>query len=108
MMKTKSQIVFLYLPYKETPEKATDNAKEEEGNEFKEEPGFVVLHIEEDTVFITEGVDGLKNKSSNQSTKKGSPECLQGKIVTDFFQAKKHTSNGSTKCDRDAGGRGGG
>ena len=47
----------------QAPYEATNNAEEEERDKLEEEPGLAVLHVEEDAVLVTEGVDGLEDKS---------------------------------------------
>ena len=77
----------------ETAKEATNNTEEEERDQLEEEPGFVVLDIEEDAVLVSEGVDGLKNKSSDQGAEERSPECLEGEILAHLLKTEKNTTN---------------
>ena len=55
--------------------------QENEGHQFDEYPGLVVLHVEEHGMLVAKGVDGAEDKSGHQGRKEGAPERLQREVV---------------------------
>lgn len=44
----------------------------------------MILHIKKHQATVSKWIDGSQGESCNKSSKKGSPESLQGKVITDL------------------------
>lgn len=59
---------------KEGPPEASEDAKQDEGEELGHVPGGVVLHVEQDQPAVPKRIDGPQCEGSHESSKKWPPE----------------------------------
>lgn len=45
-------------------------------------PGSVKLHVEQDQAAVPERVDGAQSEGCHQRGEEGTPQCLQGEVIT--------------------------
>ncbi len=89
-----SQSITRYLTHSTHPQ----NAEQNEGDEFYEVPGVVILHVEHHQMVISKRVEGAKNKSSSESTEKRSPQRLQWKVVGHLQTEENRYSDIQSQC----------
>jgi hypothetical protein len=66
-----------------------DDSKSDERDQLEENPRFVVLHVKEYRVLVTEGIDRSQYKSGDQRAEERSPQRFQREIIADL-NTKQH------------------
>lgn len=63
---------------------APKDAQKDKGDELKQVPRGVVLHVEQHQAAVTEGVDGAQDEGCHQGSEEGAPQRLQGEVVANL------------------------
>lgn len=65
--------------------------EQDEGEQFKQVPWRVILHIKQDQAAVTKRVDGSQNKRSHQGSKERPPQGFQRKVIADLGKEGRGT-----------------
>lgn len=67
---------------KQCPPEAPKYTQQDERGQLHQMPGSVKLHVEQDQAAVPKRVDGAQSESCHQCRKEGTPERLQGEVIT--------------------------
>lgn len=62
--------------------KPPKHSQEDKGNELKQVPRRVVLHVEQHQAAVPERVNGAQDEGRHQGSKEGAPQSFEWKVVT--------------------------
>lgn len=79
---------------KEGSPQAPKDPQQDEGEELGHVPGRVIFHIKENKAAVPKGIDGSQCEGRHQGRKKGPPQGLQGKVVTNLGQTRRKLKTG--------------
>ena len=76
-------------PDEQSPPETAEHAEQDERDELGHVPRRVVLHVEQHQAAVAKRVDGAQREGGDEGSEEGTPQSLQGEIITDLQERQR-------------------
>ena len=84
-------------PDEQSPPESAEHAEQDERDELGHVPRRVVLHVEQHQAAVAKRVDGAQREGGDQGSEEGTPQSLQGEIITDLQERQRRNIRSSCR-----------